>query len=59
MGVIHDELGESGPRQSLDLPFDERLSAGDEQRLGQRIGERAKALAAPRGQDQRVAHQNV
>jgi hypothetical protein len=40
-------------RQRLELPLDQRLAAHAQQWLGAGVGERAHALAAPGGEDQR------
>ena len=61
---VDDDVAESGARERLDLPDDERLAAGLEQRLGRRVRQRTHPLAAPGGEDHRawrigVAPQNV
>jgi len=50
-GEVDDDLGDARARQRFEVILDERFAADFEQRLRLRIGERAHAFAAPRGQD--------
>ncbi|CAM5512045.1 hypothetical protein RLIN73S_00388 [Rhodanobacter lindaniclasticus] len=49
--VVHADRGEL-----LQMPDDQRLAAHAQQRLGRAVGQRAHALAAAGGEDQRVPH---
>jgi hypothetical protein len=53
VGVIDDQIVETGIAQAFDLPDDQRFAAGHEQGLRGMVGERAHALAQPGGKDHR------
>ena len=60
VGVVDHQFGEAGGAQPFDVPDDQRLAAGRQQRLGVGVGQRAHAFAAPGGQDHRAhRHQKV
>jgi hypothetical protein len=51
VGVVDDELDDARRGQAFDVPHDQRLAAGRQQRLGAGVGERAHAFAAAGGED--------
>ena len=51
-GVDHD-IAHAGASEGLEMPFDQRLAAHLEQRLGRRVGQRTHALAATGREDER------
>ncbi len=53
VGVVDHQLAKAGIAQALDVPHDQRLATGLEQRLGAMVGQRAHALAAAGGEDHR------
>ena len=57
--VIHDDVAHAGRGELVEMPRDERTSARGQQRLRQRIGQRAHALAATGREDHRDHRQNV
>jgi hypothetical protein len=61
MRRVDRDVAVARARERLDLVDDERLAGDLQQRLGQRVGERAHAIAAARGEDhrRRAPHQNV
>ena len=54
MGRVDDEIRKARAGESLDLPDDQRLAAGFEQRFRRRVRQRAHSLAATRRQDHRA-----
>ncbi len=58
VGVVDDDLGEPGCRQSFQMPGDERLAAHRQQRLGRVVGQRAHPFAASCGKNEGF-HQKV
>jgi hypothetical protein len=52
MGVVNDDIAKAADRQAFQMPDDERLATGAEQRLGRCIGERPHALAAAGGENE-------
>ena len=55
MGDVDDDVVEAGRDEALDLPRDQRLATGLEQRLGARVGQWPHAFAAARGKDHRAS----
>jgi hypothetical protein len=51
VGVVDDEIKDPRCGEALDVPDDQRLAAGRQQRLGAAVGERAHAFAAAGGED--------
>jgi hypothetical protein len=58
VGVIDDDVADPGPHQRLEMPGDQRLAPGHQQRLGRGIGQRPHAFA-PSGGENHGAHQKV
>jgi hypothetical protein len=50
---VDHHLATAGRGEALQVPADQRLAAGLDERLGDAVGERAQPLAAPRGEDHR------
>ena len=55
-GVVHQDVGDAGPREAFQVPGDQGAAAHGQQGLGAGVRQRTHALAAPRGQDH-GAHQ--
>lgn len=47
MGVVDDNLSETGSGQSFKVPDNQRFAAGRQQGFGRMVGEWAHAFAAP------------
>jgi hypothetical protein len=58
VGVVDDDFPEPCRRQSFQMPDDQRLAAGRQQRLGRVVGQRPHAFAAAGGKDEGF-HQKV
>jgi hypothetical protein len=58
MGMIDHHLAPAGGGQPFEVPGDQRLAAGAQQRLRRVVGERSQPFTAAGGEDHRL-HQKV